>query len=156
MIAQFQFVLALFAPHLLYQDTLSQPLKTRSHSHVTRASDLPTRVGLRASHDRFELPLEVNAARAARARPQMGPVTLSEFRAQDEGVSLRIDHLGHVYPRGEAVLKALDLEFTPGITSLLCSNGAGKPTLIRILATLTRPLKAASLRCFHSSPRSSS
>ena len=54
-------------------------------------------------------------------------------------MSLRIEALSHAYARGEVVLKELDLEFAPGITGLLGTNGAGTSTLIRILATLTQP-----------------
>ena len=56
-------------------------------------------------------------------------------------MSLRFEALSHAYARGEAVLKELDLEFAPGITGLLGTNDAGKSTLIRIQATLMRPLK---------------
>ena len=51
---------------------------------------------------------------------------------------LEIDSVTHKYDKHVA-LNNLSLTLTPGITGLLGANGAGKSSLMRILATITKP-----------------
>ncbi|MFT5297170.1 MAG: ABC-2 type transport system ATP-binding protein [Colwellia sp.] len=55
---------------------------------------------------------------------------------------LDIQSLSHQYQSGKNAkfaIKSLSLQVKPGIVGLLGSNGAGKSSLMRILATITKP-----------------
>jgi ABC-2 type transport system ATP-binding protein len=55
---------------------------------------------------------------------------------------LDIQSLSHQYQRGKNAkfaIRSLSLQIKPGILGLLGSNGAGKSSLMRILATITKP-----------------
>jgi ABC-2 type transport system ATP-binding protein len=55
---------------------------------------------------------------------------------------LDIQSLSHQYQSGKNAkfaIKSLSLQVKPGILGLLGSNGAGKSSLMRILATITKP-----------------
>ncbi|NQZ87585.1 MAG: ATP-binding cassette domain-containing protein [Colwellia sp.] len=55
---------------------------------------------------------------------------------------LDIQSLSHQYQRGKNAtfaIKSLSLQVKPGILGLLGANGAGKSSLMRILATITKP-----------------
>ena len=67
MITQIQFVLALFAPHLLYRDTCPSTHQGASAQRSPRASHLSTPVSLGADYDRFNLPLERRITRSTRS-----------------------------------------------------------------------------------------
>ena len=67
MINEIQFVLALFAPHLLYRDTCPSTHQGASSHRSPRASHLFTPVSLGADYDRFNLPLERRTTRFTRA-----------------------------------------------------------------------------------------
>ena len=67
MITEIQFVLALFAPHLLYRDTCPSTHQGASSHRSARASQLSTPVSLGADYDRFNLPLERRITRSTRS-----------------------------------------------------------------------------------------
>lgn len=52
---------------------------------------------------------------------------------------LSIQNLTHFYPNGTRALDAVSLEVPPGMFGLLGSNGAGKSSLMRCLASLQIP-----------------
>jgi ABC-type multidrug transport system ATPase subunit len=69
----------------------------------------------------------------------MSTVTLSQ--PQQEGVSVVVEGLGHVYKGGTVALDGVDLSFGRGLFGLLGPNGAGKSTLMRIMCTLLVPTR---------------
>lgn len=53
--------------------------------------------------------------------------------------TLTVENLSQVYGKNKVAVENLDIQFKTGITGLLGANGAGKSSLMRILATINKP-----------------
>ena len=53
--------------------------------------------------------------------------------------TLKINNLTKTYPNGVKALNGINLEITNGMFGLLGSNGAGKSSLMRTIASLQEP-----------------
>ena len=53
--------------------------------------------------------------------------------------TLQINNLSKTYPNGVKALNGINLEITNGMFGLLGSNGAGKSSLMRTIASLQEP-----------------
>ena len=53
--------------------------------------------------------------------------------------TLQINNLTKTYPNGVKALNGINLEITNGMFGLLGSNGAGKSSLMRTIASLQEP-----------------
>ncbi len=60
-------------------------------------------------------------------------------------MKIKMINLGKQYDRGLWGLRKFDLEVGPGVIGLLGPNGTGKSTLMRMLATITRPNEGTAL-----------
>ncbi len=69
-------------------------------------------------------------------------VYLNELRARRER-SLRVEHVTKSYPSGARALDDVTLSFSSGLCGIIGPDGAGKSTLVRILATEEKPDRGA-------------
>lgn len=59
--------------------------------------------------------------------------------SQNTENTLLVEQLSQVYSKNKVAIDNVDLTFKTGITGLLGANGAGKSSLMRILATINKP-----------------
>ena len=59
--------------------------------------------------------------------------------SKENGISINIEKVRHVYKAGNVAINGIDLNISTGLFGLLGPNGAGKSTLMRIICSLLVP-----------------
>ena len=59
--------------------------------------------------------------------------------SKENGLSINIQGVRHIYKAGNVAINGIDLEISTGLFGLLGPNGAGKSTLMRIICSLLVP-----------------
>jgi ABC-type multidrug transport system fused ATPase/permease subunit len=89
--------------------------------------------------------IQMSARNAPAARHVEPHCVLLLHLLSSRPVELCIDDVSKAYPDDTQALADISLRIGPGLLGLLCRNGTGKLTLMRLVATLTDPTTRGSV-----------